>query len=145
MSTIVLHCDSLAVTEYADDFTGLAGDYEATAAGVHEVGGALDVAAKIASTVTFGLSLADEPGHRQRPKQLVVHGTGLSAMEVRVTDSQDESYTYDNAQIHGRAARFKLGKGLRDNYLQISLLSADPAFVVDRIEFDPIVAATRRL
>ena len=27
MSTIVLHCDSLAVTEYADDFTGLAANY----------------------------------------------------------------------------------------------------------------------
>lgn len=145
MSTIVLHCDSLAVTEYADDFTGLAGDYEATAAGVHEVGGALDVAAKIASTVTFGLSLPDEPGRRQRPKQLFVHGTGLTAMQARVTDSQDQSYSYDNAQIHGRAARFKLGKGLRDNYLQVTLLSTGPAFVVDRVEFDPIVAAQRRL
>ena len=145
MSTIVLHCDSLAVTEYADDFTGLAGDYEAMAAGVHEVGGVLDVAAKIASTVTFGLSLPDDQGRRQRPKQVLVHGTGLTAMQARVTDSQDESYTYDNAQIHGCAARFKLGKGLRDNYLQLTLLSTGPAFVVDRVEFDPIVAATRRL
>jgi hypothetical protein len=72
-------------------------------------------------------------------------GTGLTEMQARVTDSQDESYTYDNAQIHGRAARFKLGKGLRDNYLQVTLLSTGPAFVVDRVEFDPIVAAQRRL
>lgn len=145
MSTIVLHCDSLAVTEYSDDFTGLAGDFEATDAGVHEAGGALDGTAKIASTVTFGLDLADEQGRRQRPRQVVLHGTGLSAMQVRVTDSQDLSYTYDNAQIHDRVARFKLGKGLRDNYLQVTLLSAEPAFVVDRVEFDPIVAAQRRL
>ena len=147
MSTIVLHCDSLAVTEYADDFTGLAGDYEATAAGVHEVGGEADGAAatKIASTVTFGLSLPDDPGRRQRPKQVIVHGTGLTAMQARVTDSQDLSYTYDSAQIHQRAARFKLGKGLRDNYLHLTLLSAGPAFVVDRVEFQPIVAAQRRL
>ena len=145
MSTIVMHCDSLAVTEYADDFTGLAGDHEALATGVHKVGGALDVAAKIASTVTFGLALADEQGRRQRPRQVLVHGTGLTAMQARVTDSQDTAYTYDNAQIHGRAARFKLGKGLRDNYLQVTLLSAGPAFVVDRVEFDPIVAAQRRL
>lgn len=147
MSTIVLHCDSLAVTEYADDFTGLAGDYEATAAGVHEVGGSADgaAAAKIASTVTFGLSLADEQGRRQRPRQVLVHGTGLTEMQARVTDSQDQSYTYDNAQIHGRAARFKLGKGLRDNYLQVTLLSTGPAFVIDRVEFDPIIAQQRRL
>jgi len=147
MSTIVLHCDSLAVTEYGDDFTGLAGDYEAMAAGVHEVGGEADGAAatKIASTVTFGLSLPDDPGRRQRPKQVIVHGTGLTAMQARVTDSQDLSYTYDSAQIHQRAARFKLGKGLRDNYLQLTLLSAGPAFVVDRVEFQPIVAAQRRL
>ena len=43
------------------------------------------------------------------------------------------------------AARFKLGKGLRDNSLQVTLLSTGPAFVVDRVEFDPIVAAQRRL
>jgi len=147
MSTIVLHCDSLAVTEYADDFTGLAGDYEATADGVHEVGGTVDGAAvaKIASTVTFGLSLPDEQGRQQRAKQVLVHGTGLSAMRVRVTDTEEVSYSYDATQIHRRVARFKLGKGLRDNYLQISLLSADPAFVIDRVEFDPIVAAQRRL
>lgn len=145
MTTIVLHCDSLAVTEYADDYTGLAGDYEATAAGVHRVGGALDGTSKIASTITFGLSLASDDGRRQRPRQMLVHGTGLTAMQARVTDSQDISYTYDNAQVHGRACRFKLGKGLRDNYLQVSLLSSGPAFVIDRVEFDSIVADQRRL
>ena len=145
MSTIVLHCDSLAVTEYADDFTGLAGDYEATAAGVHRVGGALDGTAKIASTVAFGLSLADAQARQQRPRQVVVHGTGLEALIVRVTDTEDGSHSYEAKQIHKRAARVKLGKGLRDNYLQISLLSADPAFVIDRVEFDPIIAKQRRL
>ena len=38
-----------------------------------------------------------------------------------------------------------LGKGLRDNYLQISLLWEAAAFVVDRVEFDPIIAKQRRL
>lgn len=146
MSTIVLHCDSLAVTEYETDFTGLAGDYEATASGVHRVGGALDGTTQIASTVAFGLSLADEKGRQQRPRQVVVHGTGLDDLRVRVTDTEDASYSYEATQIHRRAARFKLGKGLRDNYLQISLLwEGDAAFVVDRVEFDPIIAQQRRL
>ena len=145
MSTIVLHCDSLAVTEYETDFTGLAGDYEATADGVHLVGGALDGTTQIASTVAFGLSLADERGRQQRPRQVVVHGTGLDDLSVRVTDTEEVSYSYDATQIHRRAARFKLGKGLRDNYLQISLLWEAAAFVVDRVEFDPIIAQQRRL
>lgn len=144
MTTIVLHLHTLAVTEYSTEFTGLAGDIEC-ASGVCEVGGTLDIAAVITPSLSMGLNLG-EGAKQQRPRQALVHGTGLGSLTARVTNNAGTTYEYDGAEVHGRATRFKLGKGLRDAYLMFGLAgNGDSAVEIDRIDFDTMSAAQRRL
>ena len=83
MNTLVLHTDSLAVTEYDTPFTGLSGDFEATADGLFSVGSTLDDTARIPVTATFGMPLTSSK-NRQRPQYLYVFGTGLKGLKTTV-------------------------------------------------------------
>ena len=76
--TLVLHTDSLAVTEYSTPFTGLAGNYEATADGLFSVGGTQDDSVNIPVTATFGMPLTGSM-NRQRAQYLYVMAPGSRA------------------------------------------------------------------
>lgn len=144
MNTIVLHTDSLAVTEYSTEFTGLSGDYEATADGLYQVGGVLDDETSIPITATFGMPLTAGM-KRQRAEYLYVFGTGVRGLRASVITT-DKTYTYSGYERHDRAVRFELGKGIRDNYLQFRLTSAGAeAVAIDSVDFRTIESATRRL
>lgn len=145
MNTTVFNLENLAVTEYTTPFTGLSGDFEATAAGVYAVGGMLDDAAKIASSFAFGLSMK-ESSRQRRAKYLYVFGTGGVDMTTDVTDGRGDTYNYTAVQRHGRAARFVLGAGLRDNYLKFALNNpGTEALTVDRLEFETPESVNRRM
>ncbi len=145
MNTLVMNLDNLAVTEYTTALTGLSGDYETTTAGVFKVNGSLDVAAKIASSFTFGLLIPDTTRLR-RAKYIYIHGTGGLEMTATITDSAGNTYAYDSIFRHGRAARFTLGAGIRDGYLKVTLASAgDAPFIIDRISFETPESDNRRL
>lgn len=144
MNTLVLNLETLAASEYTVPFTGLAGDFESTSAGLFEVGGALDAGAKIPLRVTFGTQL-DSASRRQRAKYLYVYGENIEDLQTTVSDTRGNEYTYFSAQ-HDNAARFILGAGIRDNYLTFDLQRASASgMVVDRIEFEPVLSGTRRM
>ena len=145
MNTIVLHTDSLAVTEYSTMFTGLAGDYETTAAGLFSVGTTLDDTARIPVTATFGMPLTSSK-NRQRPQYLYVFGTGLKGLKTTVFTSSGDDYIYTGDERHDRTMRFTLGRGIRDNYLQFQLVGTGvEALAIDRAEFVTAESSTRRL
>ena len=145
MNTTVFNLENLAVTEYTTPFTGISGDFEATADGVYVVGGVLDDAAKIVSSFGFGLSLTDSTRQR-RAKYLYIHGTGGVDMTTDVTDGRDNTYSYTAVQRHGRAARFVLGAGLRDSYLKFTVNNpGTEALAVDRLDFETPESVNRRM
>lgn len=145
MNTLVLHADTLAVTEYDTPFTGVSDDFESTSSGLYAVGGSLDGTTAIASTVTFGLQMG-EGNKRQRAEYLYVFGEGLLGMTATVLTSAGASYTYSSTEQHDRSARFIPGKGIRDNYLQFQLSSAGAqALAIDQVDFMTAASTTRRL
>ncbi len=145
MNTLVLHTDSLAVTEYDTPFTGLSGDFEATADGLFSVGSTLDDTARIPVTATFGMPLTASK-NRQRPQYLYVFGTGLKGLKTTVLTSGGSDYTYPGDERHDRAMRFTLGRGIRDNYLQFQIIGTGiEALAIDRAEFVTAESSTRRL
>lgn len=145
MNTTVFNLENLAVTEYTPQYTGISGDYEATSAGVFKVGGILDVAAKIVSSFSFGLAMADSTRQR-RARYLYAHGTGGVDMTTQVTDGKGNTYSYTAVQRHGRAARFVLGAGLRDPYLKFSLTNpGTEALTIDRLDFEASESTNRRM
>lgn len=150
MNTLVMNLDNLAVTEYTSQLTGISGDYEAMADGVFLVGGIRDVnaantSAKIVSSFSFGLALT-ESARQRRAKYLYLHGTGGVDMTTTVTDGKANAYTYTAVQRHGRAARFVLGGGLRDNYLKFSVTNpGTEALSIDRLEFETPESTNRRM
>ena len=146
MNTTVLNLDTLAVTEYTPVLTGLSNTYEATADGVLKVGGATDEgSAKVAASFTLGLTLSPS-GKQRRPKYLYLQGSNLGGATAVVTDNKGGSYTYTALQRHAGAARFVLGGGIRDNYLNLTvrLLNALPVSI-DRLEFETFDSTTRRM
>lgn len=145
MNTLVLHTDSLAVTEYSTPFTGLSGDFESTASGLFKTQGLLDDTAAVPTTATFGMPLTDGM-KRQRAEYLYVFGTGLKGIRATVITSDDKTYQYAGFERHNRALRFELGRGIRDNYLQFKLTSAGAeALSIDSVDFVTAESATRRL
>lgn len=67
-------------------------------------------------------------------------------MKATMTDTANKTYTYNAADRHGRVCRFMLGKGLRDSYLKLGLLSTDTEpFVIDQIDLSTVPSINRRL
>lgn len=135
MNTIVMNLENLAVTEYTPAATGLSGDYETTAAGLTKVGGLLDGAAKVLPSVTFGMALGNG-ARRSVPRYLYLFGTGLDGMAATVRTNDGTAHRYTAMMRHERAARFVLGRGIRDNYLQLKIDGGGrAALVIDQAEF----------
>lgn len=146
MNTTVFNLSTLAVTEYTPAYTGLSGDIEALVDGVYRVGGNLDAATKIVSAFSFGLNTAEGSTKQQRPQYLYLHGTGLSGASTTIADGKGGSYLYTAQQVHDRATRFVLGKGIRDNYLKASVsFPGTTAVNLDRAEFMTADSANRRM
>lgn len=145
MNTIVLHTDSLAVTEYSTPYTGLGGDYAATADGLFKVGGLQDGTTPVPTVATFGMPLTAAM-KRQRAEYLYVFGSGLKGLRTTVITSDDKTYQYTGFERHDRALRFVLGRGIRDNYLQFKLTSAGAeAMAIDSADFVTVESSSRRL
>lgn len=142
MNTIVFNLSTLGVTEYTAALTGISGDYETTSAGLHRVSESVD---PVAATVSFGAKLG-AGGRLVRSKYLYLFGAGLDGFSALVADTKGNSYEYPLQMRHSDAARFVLGAGIRDNYLSVTLRreSAEP-LRLDRLEFETLVASTRRL
>lgn len=145
MNATVVNLSNLAVTEYTTPFTGLAGDFECTADGVHLVGGSTDNGTKLSPRIELNMSTGKNT-NRQRPKYIYVHGTATKGLTGRVTSGSGKTYDYKPATIHGRTTRFTLGAGLRDVYLKFALFapSAD-AFHIDQLNIETFTSDTRRL
>ncbi len=145
MNTLVLNLENLAATEYTTPFTGLAGNYEATATGVYAAGGTEDDGVAFASGISFGMKLTGS-ARKQHPRYLYIYHTGEPVLTATITDSGGVSHSYDEAHRTDRAGRFTLGRGFRDNYLAVGLTSdGSDAFAIDKIEFDADVSANRRI
>jgi hypothetical protein len=146
MNTTVFNLDTLAVTEYTPALTGLSNTYEATTDGVLKVGGATDEGgAKVAASFTLGLTLSPS-GKQRRPKYLYLHGDALKGATADVLDGKGGTYTYTALQRRAGVARFVLGGGIRDNYLDLTVrLSNVLPASVDRLEFETFDSTTRRM
>lgn len=145
MNTLVLNLESLAVTEYTPQFTGLAGDFEATAAGLAQVGGLLDDTARVTPSVTFGMAL-EAGARRSAPRYLYLFGTGLDGSTATVLTNDGGEYRYTAMTRHDRAARFSLGRGIKDNYLQLKIEgNGRVALTIDQADFVTNEAVQRRL
>lgn len=139
MSTIVFHSSSLGVTEYSGVYTGLAGDFEALADGVYQVGGAFDATIAVATVpILSGFSMgpaSTEKSTKQVPRYAYVQANTASVLRCTVTDSQGNAYPYDAAFVSQRMQRFVLGRGIRDNYLGFAFSNPDALpFRIDSIE-----------
>lgn len=145
MNTTVFNLETLAVTEYTTPFTGISDDFECTATGMFKVEGDKDDGVQFTPSFALGL-LIPESTRLRRAKYLYLHGTGDLGMIATVTDAQGVSYRYDALFRHGRAARFTLGAGIRQGYLQVSLQSVGSApFIIDRVSFETPESVNRRL
>lgn len=139
MTTLVFHSSSLGVTEYDAAFTGLAGDFEALADGVYQVGGLADDVAvgldvPIVSTFAIGPT-AEKPGTKQVPRYAYLHADTDAVMRCVVTDSQGNTYPYGASFVSQRVQRFVLGRGIRDNYLGFAFSNPDARpFKIDRVK-----------
>lgn len=145
MNTTVFNLATLSVTEYTTPLTGLSGDFESTADGLFRVGGTTDAGAAISSSVTLGLDLT-RSGKRRRLGGVVLYGNGLKNTSIAVADSDGKSYSYTAKQLHADVARFPVGRGIYDNYLQLTVNSrSTEAFELDRVELDEYESTNRRL
>lgn len=145
MNTIVLNLENLGVTEYSGAFTGLAGDFETLSAGLALVGGLKDDAALVVPSVTFSMAL-EANGRRLTPHYVYVFGQGADEAAATVTTSAGVAHSYRSSMVHDRAVRFVLGKGLRDNYLQLKIAGTGRAALsIDQLEFVTTQSDHRRL
>lgn len=142
MTTIVFSLKSGAVTEFDLPLTGIDGSFETDSAGVYKISGTESVT----STVAWGMNLSDL---RQRPRYLYLFGTnlgGASVVSLNVANSAGANYTYSLQMVHDRVARFEIGRGIRDNYLDMTLTmqSALP-ITIDAMDDKRDTSTNRRL
>ncbi len=142
MNSIVLNLRTLAVTEADPSLTGIDGPFETAADGVYKTGGE----EAVTGTVSWGMNLSEL---RQRPKYLYLFGTNLKhagPAQLTVNDAAGKGYTYRMAAVHERVGRFEIGRGIRDNYLGMTLvLQSTKQIVIDAIDDQRERSINRRL
>jgi hypothetical protein len=143
MSAIVFHCSALGVTEYVQDFTGLAGDFEATAGGVFRADGTTDAGTLIAASATIGINTEQSALKRVPMSAYVQADGGELAATVRTPAG---AWSYAQQFLSGRTRRFIFGRGIRDSYLGFELTNVDgDSFRIDRIEINTRDSAQRKV
>jgi GTPase Era involved in 16S rRNA processing len=144
MTTLVFHSSSLGVTEYAESYRGLAGDYVANADGVHHVEGVVDGASPIVSSFTHGIN-AEHASLKRVPVSAYVQADSASVLEATVTTPAG-SWVYPQSFLSERTRRFVFGRGIRDSYIGFGLSNPDGApFRIDRIEINTRDSAQRKV
>jgi hypothetical protein len=144
MTTIVFHSSSLGVTEYGEDYRGLAGDFVATAEGVYRVEGALDAAAPVVASIAQGIN-AESSTLKRVPMSAYVQADSESELLATVTTPAD-SWEYPETFRSGRTRRFIFGRGIRDSYIGFGLSNPDGApFRIDRVEINTRDSAQRKV
>jgi len=145
MTTLVFHSSSLGVTEYAEDYAGLAGDFVATPNGVFSVGGSQDAApGDIVATVTMGIN-TEHSTLKRVPMSAYVQADSASVLRATVT-TVSGSWSYAQTFLSERTRRFIFGRGIRDSYLGFALDNPDgAAFRIDRVEINTRDSAQRKV
>ena len=145
MNAIVMNTMTGAVTEYSNfDFQSITPTHAGSDAGLFLLGGDLDVATPIVSTVTtggtqWGTSLKKFLG----TVYFALIGTGTSALQV---SGPSASYTYPFTVTDSGESRSTPGRGIRENYLSFSYINTDGAdFQLDSIEVTVNSSTTRRI
>lgn len=145
MNTTVFNLRNLAVTEYTAPVAGLSERFEADSNGLYKVEGATDAGAAITAAIEFGMPLVSG-AVRQRPRLLYLFGEGLDDAEASIKDSTGEVYSYSPRIQNDGVWRFALGRGVRDNYLQLALsIPASGVFEIDQLDLVTDESRTRRL
>ena len=142
--TIVLNTLTGAVSEYSNfEFQSITPTHGGSVTGLYALGGNLDVAAPIVSTVTTGKTLWG--GTLKKRVEMVffaMKGAGIAALTVI---GQAVSYTYPFPVRAAGESRSKPGQGIRENYLAFSFSNPDGEdFQLDRIEVSVAQSTTRR-
>jgi hypothetical protein len=143
MNTIVLHAETLAVTEYTPAFTGLSPNFAVLGGKLCSVGGTADDAAVIAPVAEFGFVMNSGWG-LQRPRFMYALGDGGTALSAYVKLLDGTRYDYTTPQLTRRSTRFTLGGGLRDNYLQFGI-TGDASVTLEQVAFETAGSQQRRI
>ena len=146
MSTIVFHSSGLGVTEYEEEYTGLAGDMVATAEGVFHVEQSEDNGVPIVARAGIVAINAEHGAAKRVPTDAWVQADTDSVLSCIVTELRlGGSYTYAQQVVAGRTRRFRFGRGIRDSYLGFELRNPDgEPFHIDRIEVTTRDSAQRK-
>lgn len=144
MNTIVLNTLTAAVSEYSSfDFQSITPTHVGSATGLYALGGNLDVAAPIVSTVTTGKTLWG--GTLKKRVEMVyfaMKGAGSAALTVL---GKAVSYTYPFPVRASGESRAKPGQGIRENYLAFSFSNpGGEDFQLDRVEVSVAQSNSRR-
>lgn len=144
MTTIVFHSSSLGVTEYEENYSGLAGDFVANADGLFHTEGQADDGVLIVSSARMGIN-CDHGEKKRVPIEAYVQAESQSALECTVTTG-GASYTYTENFRSDRTRRFIFGRGIRDSYLGFQLRNPDgQPFRIDRIQINTRDSAQRKV
>lgn len=144
MTTIVLNTLTGAVSEYSNfDFQSITPTHAGSDAGLFALGGNLDVATPIVSTVTTGKTLwGGTLKKRIEAVFFALKGSGSAALTVL---GQAASYTYRFPVRAAGESRSVPGQGIRENYLAFRFSNPDGEdFQLDRIEVSVAQSTSRR-
>ena len=105
MSTIVFHSSALGVTEYLEEYTGLAGDFVANAEGVFHVEQATDDGEPILARAGIVAINAEHGTVKRVPANAYVQADTDSVLQCIVTELRTGgSYTYTQQFVSGAAS-----------------------------------------
>jgi hypothetical protein len=111
---------------------------------VFQVGGALDVAALIVSTITQGIN-TEGSALKRVPRSAYVQADSTSVLSATVTTPAG-SWTYPETFRSGRTRRFTFGRGIRNSYIGVGFSNPDgAAFRIDRVEINTSDSAQRKV
>lgn len=142
MNTLVFHAENLAVTEYSLGFTGLSPNFAVLNGKLCKVDGTTDDTAPITPTIELGYVV--EGGRLQRPLNMYALGDGGAALTTYVQLLDGTRYNYTTPQLLKRSTRFTLGRGLRDNYLQLGIVG-NATMTLEQLSFETAASQQRRI
>lgn len=145
MNAIAVNLLTGAVSEYTNfAFTSVSPRYAGSATGLFALGGNLDVAALIVSTVETGkLGWGDTLKSRISAVYFGIEITGTFHTKVNGVTS---SYTYLTDAGPKGVSRGVPGRGIRENFISFGMSTpSGQAFVLTSIEVGTIDSTTRRI
>ena len=144
MNAILLNTLTGAVSEYSNfDFQSVTPNHAGSDTGLFALGGNLDVAAPIASTVSTGKTLWGSTLKKYlQVVFLALKGSGSGNLSIQGATA---SYTYPVTVRASGESRAVPGRGIRENYLAFTYGNVAGAdFQLDRIEVVVAESGNRR-